>query len=59
MYWTGYVTHKPFGSMKSWGNVEMNDAMRLLSFHTAQRLRRFGTNVVSIGTLDEPAAASA
>ncbi|HLQ46900.1 MAG TPA: hypothetical protein VK137_19295, partial [Planctomycetaceae bacterium] len=54
MYWTGYVTHKPFGSMKSWGNAEMNDAMRLLSFHTAQRLRRFGTNVVSIGTLDEP-----
>ncbi len=57
MYWTGYVTHKPFGSMKSWGNVEMNTAMRLLSFHTAQRLRRFGTNVVSIGTLDEPGLA--
>ncbi len=54
MYWTGYVTHKPFGSMKSWGNAEMNEAMRLLSFHTAQRLRRFGTNIVSIGTLDEP-----
>ena len=54
MYWTGYVTHKPFGSMKSWGNVEMNEAMRLLSFHTAQRLRRFGNNVLSIGTLDEP-----
>jgi hypothetical protein len=54
MYWTGYVTHKPFGSMKSWGNAEMNDSMRLLSFHTAQRLRRFGSNVLSIGTLDEP-----
>ena len=54
MYWTGYVTHKPFGSMKSWGNAEINDSMRLLSFHTAQRLRRFGNNVLSIGTLDEP-----
>ena len=54
MYWTGYVTHKPFGSMKSWGNAEMNDSMRLLSFHTAQRLRRFGSNVLSVGTLDEP-----
>lgn len=54
MYWTGYVTHKPFGSMKSWANAEMNEAMRLLSFHTAQRLRRFGPNIVSIGTLDEP-----
>ena len=54
MYWTGYVTHKPFGSMKSWGNVEMNDTMRLLSFHTAQRVRRFGNNIISIGSLDEP-----
>ena len=54
MYWTGYVTHKPFGSMKSWGAADMNDAMRLLSFHTSQRIRRFGTNVLSIGTLDEP-----
>ncbi len=54
MYWTGYVTHKPFGSMKSWGAADMNDAMRLLSFHTSQRIRRFGANVQSIGTLDEP-----
>ncbi len=54
MYWTGYVTHKPFGSMKSWAAPEMNDAMRLLSFHTSQRLRRFSSNIVSVGTLDEP-----
>ena len=54
MYWTGYLTHKPFGSMKSWGAADMNDAMRLLSFHTAQRLRRYSKNIVSVGTLDEP-----
>lgn len=54
MYWTGYVTHKPFGSMKSWGAADMSTAMRLLSFHTSQRLRRFTSNIVSVGTLDEP-----
>lgn len=54
MYWTGYVTHKPFGSKKSWAAADMTDAMRLLSFHTAQRVRRFAPNVVSVGTLDEP-----
>lgn len=54
MYWTGYVTHKPFGSMKSWAASDMNNAMRLLSFHTSQRLRRFSSNIVSVGTLDEP-----
>ncbi|MBC7817862.1 MAG: hypothetical protein IAG10_13300, partial [Planctomycetaceae bacterium] len=54
MYWTGYVTHKPFGSMKSWAAADMNNSMRLLSFHTSQRLRRFAPNILSIGTLDEP-----
>lgn len=54
MYWTGYVTHKPFGTEKSWANSEMNQAMRLLSFHAAQRLRRFAPHIVSVGTLDEP-----
>jgi hypothetical protein len=54
MYWTGYVVHKPFGSEKSWANAEMGDAMRLLSFHTAQRLRRYRRNIVSVGTIDEP-----
>lgn len=54
MYWTGYVTHKPFGSMKSWAAAEMNDSMRLLSFHTSQRVRRFAPNIISVGTLDEP-----
>ncbi len=57
MYWTGYVTHKPFGSMKSWAAADMNEAMRLLSFHTSQRLRRFAPNIISIGTLDEPGLA--
>lgn len=54
MYWTGYVTHKPFGSGKSWAAADMRQAMRLLNFHTAQRLRRFGRNIVSVGTIDEP-----
>lgn len=54
MYWTGYVTHKPFGSMKSWAAADMNDSMRLLSFHTSQRLRRFTSNIISVGSLDEP-----
>ena len=54
MYWTGYVTHKPFGSEKSWPAHEMIEATRLLNFHTAQRLRRYHKNIVSVGTLDEP-----
>jgi hypothetical protein len=54
MYWTGYVTHKPFGSEKSWAATSEIEAMRLLSFHTAQRLRRYARNIPSVGTLDEP-----
>jgi hypothetical protein len=54
MYWTGYVTHKPFGSEKSWAAADMREATRLLSFHTAQRLRRYRRNILSVGTLDEP-----
>lgn len=54
MYWTGYVTHKPFGSEKSWAAADLAEATRLLNFHTAQRLRRFGRNILSIGTIDEP-----
>ena len=57
MYWTGYVLHKPFGDEKSWASPSMNDAMRLLSFHTAQRLRRFGPLVRGIGPIDEPGLA--
>jgi hypothetical protein len=54
MYWTGYVTHKPFGSEKSWAAKDMMEATRLLNFHTAQRLRRYDKNIVMVGTLDEP-----
>jgi hypothetical protein len=57
MYWTGYVLHKPFGDEKSWASPSMNDAMRLLSFHTAQRLRRFGPLVRGLGGIDEPGLA--
>jgi hypothetical protein len=54
MYWTGYVTHKPFGSEKSWAEPSMQETMGLLNLHTAQRLRRYQRNLISIGTLDEP-----
>lgn len=54
MYWTGYVTHKPFGSEKSWPADDLWEATRLLSFHTAQRLRRYARNIEMVGTLDEP-----
>src|SRR6516164_5115525 len=54
MYWTGYVTHKPFGSEKSWPASPTIEATRLLNFHTAQRLRRYAPVVHSVGALDEP-----
>ena len=31
MYWTGYVTHKPWGTEKSWADDDMQRAMRLLN----------------------------
>lgn len=57
MYWTGYVTHKPWGSERSWGAAEMTEAMRLFNFRTAQSLRRYAANVSALGTLDEPGLA--
>ncbi len=54
MYWTGYVTHKPFGDEKSWGAESMHEAMRLLNFATAHRLRRFGPHLHALGPIDEP-----
>lgn len=56
-YWTGYVTHKPWGSEKSWVSPDMSEAMRLFSFHTAQRLRRYCRNILCVGTIDEPGLA--
>ncbi len=54
MYWTGYVTHKPWGSQRSWAAPEMTEAMRLFNFRTAQSLRRYALNIPALGTLDEP-----
>lgn len=54
MYWTGFVTHKPWGSEKSWANADMSRDMRLFNLHTAQYLRRYDRNIISVGTLDEP-----
>jgi len=54
MYWTGYVTHKPWGTRKGWAEQTMSDTMRMFSLHTAQRLRRYSRNVAGLGTIDEP-----
>ncbi|MCM8802719.1 MAG: hypothetical protein NC827_05365 [Candidatus Omnitrophica bacterium] len=54
MYWTGYVTHKPWGTRKSWAANDMQELMRLFSFSVAQRLKRYEKNISSIGTIDEP-----
>ena len=57
MYWTGYILHKPWGNEKSWLDGAMTESMRLFNFHAAQRLRRYGRNILSIGTIDEPGLA--
>ncbi|HUU70819.1 MAG TPA: hypothetical protein VM186_14925 [Planctomycetota bacterium] len=54
MYWTGYVTHKPWGTRKTWEEASMQETMRLFNFHVAQRLRRYAPNIKCIGTIDEP-----
>ncbi|MFW6061126.1 MAG: hypothetical protein ACODAQ_13175, partial [Phycisphaeraceae bacterium] len=54
MYWTGYITHKPWGIHKSWAADHMTRNMRRFNFHVAQRLRRFGHNIMMIGGIDEP-----
>jgi hypothetical protein len=54
MYWTGYVTHKPWGTRKVWAEPTMGATMRMFNRHTAQRLRRYRRNIVSVGTIDEP-----
>lgn len=56
-YWTGYVVHKPFGDEKNWADPTMHPPMRLLSFSTAQRLRKYGPVVHAIGPIDEPGLA--
>ena len=57
MYWTGFVTHKPWGTSKSWGAAEMAESMRLFNFRAAQVLRRYAANIQAVGTLDEPGLA--
>jgi hypothetical protein len=54
MYWTGYVTHKPWGTRKGWAESTMGQTMRMFNLHAAQRLRRYRRNLVSVGTIDEP-----
>ncbi|MFW6038927.1 MAG: hypothetical protein ACOC9P_00440 [bacterium] len=54
MYWTGYITHKPWGINKSWAADHMTRNMRRFNFHVAQRLRRFGHNIMMVGAIDEP-----
>jgi len=54
MYWTGYITHQPWGAGKNWTDPAVIEACRLISFHTAQRLRRFHSSILYVGTIDEP-----
>lgn len=54
MYWTGVIAHQPWGAEKTWTDPSAIEAMRLFSFHTAQRLRRYHRNILSVGTIDEP-----
>ncbi len=54
VYWTGYVTHKPWGMHKEWVSDDMLENMRLFNFHVAQRLRRQRDLWISIGAIDEP-----
>ena len=53
-YWTGAVTHKPWGANKSWAAKDMVEMMRMRSVHTGQRLRRYKENIISVGAIDEP-----
>ncbi len=54
MYWTGYITHQPWGAGKNWTDPAVIEACRMISFHTAQRLRRFDKSLLYVGTIDEP-----
>ena len=54
MYWTGYVTHKPWGTLKSWESAGEQEMMRLFNLHVAQQIRKYAPNIASVGTLDEP-----
>jgi len=54
MYWTGYITHKPWGTRNSWEADPMTYMMRMFSLHVGQCLRRYDRNIVAIGTIDEP-----
>ncbi len=57
MYWTGFVTHKPFGTEKSWADKDMQSLLSQMNLHLAQRLRRYSKAVMAVGTLDEPGLA--
>jgi hypothetical protein len=57
MYWTGFVTHKPFGTEKSWADSDMQSLLSQMNLHLAQRLRRYGKAVMAVGTIDEPGLA--
>jgi hypothetical protein len=57
MYWTGFVLHKPWGIHKSWANEGMGENMRLFNFSAAQSLRRYSTNILAVGPIDEPGLA--
>lgn len=52
--WSGTVTHQPWGPGHSWSQPGMLPLLRQATLHAAQRLRRFGRSIQSLGLLDEP-----
>ena len=45
MYWSGYITHKPFGKYKSWAEADMMQTLRQINFASAQRMRKYKKNI--------------
>jgi hypothetical protein len=53
-YWSGFITHKPWGRSKSWASPSEQQMMRLANFSAGQSLRRFAPAIVAQGCMDEP-----
>jgi hypothetical protein len=52
--WSGTVTHQPYVPGVDWTAPEVASLLRQHTLHGAQRLRRFGANILAVGMLDEP-----
>ncbi|MFP4056705.1 MAG: hypothetical protein ACLF0G_07540 [Candidatus Brocadiia bacterium] len=56
LYWSGYITHKPWNVNNSWSDPDIVVLTQHVTALTAQRLRRF-PNVWSVSPFDEPGLA--